>query len=95
MHNDTPIKVADETEMLAYVAWSGQPPEKGLILLQEAFGVNDYIRRTADRFALEGFLTIAPELFHRTHPGFDADYEKREGVAEARAWLDGWLGPPP
>lgn len=83
MNNDTLINVADGTEMQAYVAWAGQPPEKGLILLQEAFGVNEYIRRMADRFAREGFLTIAPELFHRTHPGFDADYEKREGVAEA------------
>ncbi len=81
--NDTLIDVGDGTKMNAYVAWSDQPPEKGLILLQEAFGVNDYIRRTADRFALEGFLTIAPELFHRTHPNFEADYEKREGVAEA------------
>jgi len=81
--NDTIIKVADGTTMNAYVAWSDQPPEKGLILLQEAFGVNDYIRRTADRFAALGYLAIAPELFHRTAPDFDADYEKRDGVAEA------------
>ena len=81
--NDTLIKVADGTTMNAYVAWSDQPPEKGIIVLQEAFGVNDYIRRMADRFAAQGFLAIAPELFHRTHPGFEADYEKREGVAEA------------
>jgi len=81
--NDTLLEVSDGTTMNAYVAWSGQPPEKGLIVLQEAFGVNDYIRRMADRFAELGYLAIAPELFHRTHPGFDADYEKREGVAEA------------
>ena len=81
--NDTLIKVAEGTTMNAYVVWSDQPPEKGIIVLQEAFGVNDYIRRMADRFAAQGFLAIAPELFHRTHPGFEADYEKREGVAEA------------
>lgn len=83
MNNDTLITIADGTEMQAYVAWAGQPLEKGLILLQEAFGVNDYIRRMADRFAALGYLAIAPELFHRTHPGFDADYVKKEGVAEA------------
>ncbi len=53
---------------------------KGIIILQEAFGVNDYIRRMVDRFTGQGFLAIAPELFHRTRPGFEADYEKREGV---------------
>lgn len=41
----------------------------------------------ADRFAAQGYLAIAPELFHRTHPGLDADYEKREGVAEAMGAL--------
>jgi carboxymethylenebutenolidase len=57
------------------------------MVLQEAFGVNDYIRRMADRFAAQGYLAIAPELFHRTHPGFDADYEKRVGVSEAMGAL--------
>ena len=27
-----------------------------------------------DRFAAQGYLAIAPELFHRTAPGFEADY---------------------
>ena len=97
------LAVADGSQMNAYVARPEGDAGKGIIVLQEAFGVNDYIRRIADRFAgasdrasseevprpagRGSFLAIAPELFHRTQPGFDADYEKREGVSEAMSAL--------
>jgi carboxymethylenebutenolidase len=42
----------------------------GLILLQEAFGVNHHIRDVADRFAAQGFVVVAPELFHRSAPPY-------------------------
>ena len=46
-----------------------------LILLQEAFGVNHHIRNVTERFAAEGYVAIAPELFHRTAPpGFEGSY---------------------
>ena len=44
-------------------------------MIQEAFGVNAHIRDVADRFAREGFTAIAPELYHRTAPGFDGPYD--------------------
>jgi carboxymethylenebutenolidase len=43
--------------------------------LQEAFGVNSHIRDVTERFAREGYLAIAPELFHRTAPGFEGRYD--------------------
>jgi carboxymethylenebutenolidase len=47
----------------------------GLLLFQEAFGVNHHIRSVADRFAAAGYVVIAPEMFHRTAPpGFEASY---------------------
>lgn len=62
--------------MSAYVARpKGDGPFPGIIVFQEAFGVNRYIQRMADRFAAEGYVAIAPELFHRTAPaGFEARY---------------------
>jgi carboxymethylenebutenolidase len=39
---------------------------RALIVLQEAFGVNDHIRDVADRFADAGFFVAAPHLFHRS-----------------------------
>ena len=81
------LAVSDGTSMRAYVATpSGPPPARGLLLFQEAFGVNAHIRDVAGRFAGQGFLAIAPELFHRTAPGFDcayADFAKAQPQLEA------------
>jgi carboxymethylenebutenolidase len=70
------LTVADGTRMSAYVARPEQAGlHPGLILLQEAFGVNHHIRSVAERFAAEGYVVIAPELFHRTAPpGFEGSY---------------------
>ena len=60
-------------------AWVARPdgpsPARGLLVFQEAFGVNAHIRDVTERFARAGFLAIAPELFHRTAPGFDCRYD--------------------
>lgn len=69
------LKVSDGSQMDAYVARpddAGKHP--GILVFQEAFGVNAYIRDVTERFAKEGYIAIAPELFHRTHPGFDGSY---------------------
>ena len=70
------LNVPDGTRMRAYVARPAQGgPYPGLLLFQEAFGVNHHIRNVSDRFASEGYVVIAPELFHRTAPaGFEGSY---------------------
>jgi carboxymethylenebutenolidase len=70
------LAVSDGTTMRAYVARPDGKPTRGLLVFQEAFGVNAHIRDVADRFANQGFLAIAPELFHRTAPGFDCAYSE-------------------
>jgi len=69
------LQVADGTSMNAYVARpsdSGEFP--GMLVFQEAFGVNAHIRDIAERLARQGYVAIAPELFHRTGPGFEGNY---------------------
>src|SRR3984957_11122826 len=68
------LKVSDGTSMRAYVAHPDGKPRAGLLVFQEAFGVNAHIRDVTERFAREGYLSIAPELFHRTAPGLEAAY---------------------
>ena len=43
-----------------------EPEESGpgLIVLQEWWGVDDHIRDVCQRFAAEGFVALAPDLFH-------------------------------
>ena len=41
-------------------------PTAGIVVIQEAFGVNDHIEDICRRLAGEGYLAVAPHLFHRT-----------------------------
>src|SRR6202008_822159 len=71
------LSVADGSSMQALVA---RPEEKGsfpgLLVFQEAFGVNAHIRDVAQRIAREGYVAVAPELFHRSAaPGFEVRYD--------------------
>jgi carboxymethylenebutenolidase len=69
------LPVADGTTMPAYLARpTGVTPRGGLLVLQEAFGLNGHIRNVAERFARAGFTALAPALFHRTDPHFEGSY---------------------
>ncbi|QKG57086.1 dienelactone hydrolase family protein [Hymenobacter sp. BRD128] len=70
------LPVADGTAMHAYAAQPQSPARApGIILFQEAFGVNHHIRSVADRLAAAGYVVVAPELFHRTAaPGLEIAY---------------------
>ncbi len=75
------IPVEDGTAMMLYSA----KPENaqnlpGVMVFQEAFGVNAHIREVTERLAAEGYLAVAPELFHRTGPGFEGNYTDFEPV---------------
>lgn len=77
----TTLEVADGTRMQAYVARpaSGAEPRAGLLVLQEIFGVNAHIRDVTERLAREGYVALAPDLFHRTAPRFEGRYDDVEG----------------
>ncbi|MDA0271464.1 MAG: dienelactone hydrolase family protein [Chloroflexi bacterium] len=69
----------------------------GLIVIQEWWGLTDDIKEIADRYAKEGYLAFAPDLYHgtiATEPdearklvmSFERDLAARE-VDAAIAWL--------
>jgi carboxymethylenebutenolidase len=53
--NHTPVQIAGDTNA-----------PRAIIVVQEAFGVNDHIRNITERFATQGYYAVAPELFHRS-----------------------------
>ena len=70
------LNVSDGTTMRAYKARpEGAVSQSGLLVFQEAFGVNAHMRDVTERFARKGYLAVAPELFHRTEPGFEGCYD--------------------
>jgi len=75
------LPVSDGTTMPAYVARPTSPgPHPGLLVMQEAFGVNAHIKDVTERFAREGYTAIAPALFHRTAPNFEGEYTNFEAA---------------
>lgn len=58
------------------------PPGDGkagaVVLVQEWWGVNDHIRSLVDRLAADGFVVLAPDLYHG---------KSTKDAAEAGAWM--------
>ncbi|HEY7807878.1 MAG TPA: dienelactone hydrolase family protein [Croceibacterium sp.] len=56
-----------------YVARPETSPRAAIVVIQEIFGVNAGIRRKCDKFADEGYLALAPDLFCRLKPNVELD----------------------
>lgn len=56
-----------------YRAEPDAKPKGAVIVIQEIFGLNPGIRARVDRWAQEGYLAYAPDLFWRDTPGLDLD----------------------
>jgi carboxymethylenebutenolidase len=64
-HQDVTVQTGTE-RMPAYVARPASGgPYPGLIVVMEAFGLNNQIKSITSRFAAEGFVAIAPNLYFR------------------------------
>ncbi len=68
------VTMSDGAEIAAYHVDPVGERRGGVVLVQEIFGVTDHIRDMADEFAAEGYEVLAPALFDREHPGFEAGY---------------------
>src|SRR5689334_16822597 len=66
--------------MDVWVPGSGSGP--GLLLIQEIFGVSDYIQAVAADLAELGYVVGAPDLFWRLKPGHRAAHDE-QGLAES------------
>lgn len=70
---------AAEARMAGYLA---RPAEGGpfpaVLVWMEIFGINSHIRDVTERVAREGYVALAPDFFHRTHPGLDLGYSDEE-----------------
>jgi len=62
---------------------SGSGP--GMLVLQEIFGVNAYIRSVCERVAELGYVALAPDMFWRNEPGFTVEPDDADGMERAMA----------
>jgi len=62
----------------AYFARPASTPAPGVVLIQEIFGVNAFMRKAADELAGRGYAVMVPDLFWRLQPGVELDATKEE-----------------
>ncbi|MFO1409273.1 MAG: dienelactone hydrolase family protein [Steroidobacteraceae bacterium] len=68
------LMARDGHEFGAYLARPEGRARGAIVVLQEIFGVNPYIRSVVDRYAAAGWLAIAPALFDRVARGIELGY---------------------
>jgi carboxymethylenebutenolidase len=76
------LKASDGFSFSAYASGPADAT-KGVVVVQEIFGVNHHIRAMADRFAALGYGVVAPAVYDRVQPGFEAGYTP-EDIAKGR-----------
>jgi carboxymethylenebutenolidase len=72
------LTASDGRKLSAYRAEPAGKPKGGLVVAMEIFGVNSHIRSVADGYAADGYLVIAPALFDRVQPNYEAGYSQEE-----------------
>ncbi|PYS43010.1 MAG: carboxymethylenebutenolidase, partial [Acidobacteria bacterium] len=92
------LKSFDGGQFDAYVALPAAGYGPGIVVLQEIFGVNEYLRNVCDWYAAHGFVAVCPDLFWRQEPGIqltdqtEAEWQKAfalyQGLDEAKAVED-------
>jgi carboxymethylenebutenolidase len=69
-------------DLTVWVPEAGRGP--GLLLIQEIYGVSDYIRAVGEDLAALGYVTAAPDLFWRIRPRYEAAHDDA-GLRESLA----------
>jgi carboxymethylenebutenolidase len=92
------VKSFDGGEFDAYIALPVGGYGPGIVVLQEIFGVNEFLRHVCDWYAAHGFVAICPDLFWRqergveltdqTEAGWQKAFELYQGLDEAKAVED-------
>ncbi|MBV8429480.1 MAG: dienelactone hydrolase family protein [Hyphomicrobiales bacterium] len=68
------LTAKDGATISAYKASPSGKPKGAMVVLQEIFGVNHHIRSVTDRYAAQGYVSVAPALFDRVGKGIELAY---------------------
>ena len=67
------LTASDGFVLNAYRAVPEGKPLGGVVVIQEVWGLNTFIRAVVDRYARHGFLAVAPAMFDRVDFGYESD----------------------
>lgn len=72
------IPAADGGKFRGYLTVPASGKGPGIVLCQEIFGINAYVREVAEYYAEEGYVVLAPDLFWRMEKDVDLGYSPEE-----------------
>ena len=75
-------RMHDGVFIRVYRADSRESPRAGIVIMHEAFGMNDHIRDMCERYAAEGYLALAPALYDRVDKGVEVP-----GYGDEETWF--------
>jgi len=78
------LKAADGHMLEAHFAMPKGAACGGVVVVQEAFGLNAYVRGLCEEFAAEGYAAMAPALYDRQQRGAFWDSHEGEALDSAR-----------
>jgi carboxymethylenebutenolidase len=81
------VTTHDGGQMPAFVATPASGRGPGVVLLQEIFGVTDYIKQRARDLADLGYVVMAPQLYWRLGPDVKLPENTPEGLQEAFGYM--------
>ncbi len=77
------IRAHDGGEFPGHLALPKSGSGPGMVVIQEIFGVNDYIKGACERLANLGYVALAPDLYWRLSPGIAIDEKDPGGLQRA------------
>lgn len=88
MSGETITIKGPEGSFSGYLARPHSGQGAGVVVIQEIFGVNGWVRSVADGLAAQGFFALAPDLFWRLEPNVqltdksEAEWQKAFGLMQ-------------
>ena len=72
------LRAEDGFAFGVYESLPNGKPRGSCIVIQEIFGVNSHIRAVTDRFAQEGYASLAPQIFDRAERDVELGYSDED-----------------
>jgi carboxymethylenebutenolidase len=84
------ITAADGGTFAAHVAVPDSGEGPGILLLQEIFGVNDFLKAKAGDLAALGYVVLCPDVFWRVEPGISLSHDE-EALGQAFGYMERFM----
>jgi carboxymethylenebutenolidase len=81
------INAGDGHEFAGYVSIPDSGKGAGMIVIQEIFGLTDYIKGVCTRLSELGYVALAPALYSRIEPDIELDERQPDSLPQAFATM--------